>query len=56
MKLTAVETINKGIYDFDRYCFEVKNPLSTSEYSVTIDFKNNKQSLCQKKSLKERLF
>ncbi len=44
MKLTAVETINKGIYDFDRYGFEVKNPLSTSEYSVTIDFKNNKIS------------
>lgn len=44
MKLTVVETINKGIYDFDRYGFEVKNPLSTSEYSVTIDFKNNKIS------------
>lgn len=44
MKLTAVETINKGIYDFDIYSFEVKNPLSTSEYSVTIDFKNNKIS------------
>ena len=44
MKLTAVETINKGIYDFDIYGFEVKNPLSTSEYSVTIDFKNNKIS------------
>lgn len=44
MKLTAVETINKGIYDFDMYGFEVKNPLSTSEYSVTIDFKNNKIS------------
>ncbi|WP_202874201.1 hypothetical protein [Carnobacterium maltaromaticum] len=41
MKLVAVETINKDVYDFDRYDFEVKSPLSSKEYSVTTDFQNS---------------
>ncbi|MEK4153364.1 MULTISPECIES: hypothetical protein [Carnobacterium] len=41
MKLVVVETIKKDVCDFDRYDFEVKSPLSSKEYSVTIDFKNS---------------